>query len=173
MTTRVEALETISLEIHSNKISELDYVIRFRHIQGNNPTDAIVETYDFIDPVFNSNFDARFGDRTNPNNPLDPLESTRILSKGLLAPYVPLTTHIFPDVRPEEDECYTINIFTEIHDSRPRCNDNPDDFFCDHTVCILNDDGKLRLSIPVDTHAHFCISVTGSTKLRFDFFTLP
>ena len=141
ITTRSETSETISLEIHSNIISELDYVIRFRHIQGRNPTDATVETADILDPIFHSNFDARFGDRTNPNNPLDPLETTRILPKGFLVPYVPLTTLILADVRPEEDECYTINIFAERDDSRSRCNDYPDDFFCDRTVCILDDDG--------------------------------
>ena len=149
MTTRVEALETFSIEVHSNRISEVDYEIGFRHIQGRNPTDATVETADILDPIFDSNFDAQFGDRTNPNNSLDHLETTTLLEKGHLVPSGLLFTTIFPDVHPELDECYTISIFiidTETGGGRVNyeCNDNednPEDFFCEHTVCILNDDG--------------------------------
>ena len=142
MTTRVEALETFSIDVHSNIISELDYEIGFHHIQGRNPTDATVETADILDPIFHSNFDARFGDRPNPNNPFNPLETVRILEKGHLVPSRPLFTTIFPDGCPELVECYTINIFLTGSRVLLQCNDyNPEDFFCDHTVCILDDDG--------------------------------
>ena len=143
MTTINETFGIVIPEIHSKIISDLDYVIRFRHIQGNNPTDATVETNDLFDPIFNSNFDARFGDRANPNNPLDPLEASHLLQRGRLEPLSPLTTIIFHDVHLEPDECFTIMIDTG-GDRNFVCNenaDNPDDFFCDHTICILNDDG--------------------------------
>ena len=147
MSTINETFGIITLDIHSKIISELDYEIGFRHTQGDNPTDATVETNNFLDPIFHANFDAQFGDRANPNNPLDPLETSRILQRGRLEPRSPLIITIFDDLHPEPDECLTINIFI-INAGGDRVNftcnenaDNPDDFFCDHTICILNDDG--------------------------------
>ena len=141
LTTINETFGIVTLDIHSKIISELDYDIGFRHIQGDNPTDATVETDDSFDPIFNVNFDARFGDRANPNNLLDPLETSRILQRGHLEPLSPLRTTIFDDVRLELDECYSIYILTTGAFSCNDNADNPDDFFCDHTICILNDDG--------------------------------
>ena len=140
MTTRVEALERFSIDVHSMIISELDYEIGFRHIPYRDLTRATVETADILDPIFDSNFDAQFGDRRDPNNPLDPLETTIVLEKGRFVPSRPLLTTIFPDVCPELTECYTISIllFSRFVD----CGyPNPEDFFCHHTVCILDNDG--------------------------------
>ena len=147
MTMKNETLGTFALDVHSKMISEFDYVIGFRLIQGNNPTDATVETTDSNDPIFNGNFDALFGDRANPNNQLDLLETERILEKGHHELLNPLFINIIPDMRSEPDECFTINIFnadTDGDGTNFMCNkndDNPEDFFCDHTLCILNDDG--------------------------------
>ena len=149
MTTRNETLGTLSIDVHSNITSEVEYTIGFRHIRQEQYAVATVETDDIFDPIFDTDFDATFGDRLNPNNSLDPLETTRILQVGRFEPLRPLTTTIYPDVRPEEDECYIISIFiidTVTGGGRVYydCNeneDNPDDFFCDHTLCILDDDG--------------------------------
>ena len=146
ITTTNETLGTFSIDVHSRIKSEVEYAIGFRHIRQG--AVATVET-DILDTIFDTDFDARFGYRLNPNNQYDPLETTRILQVGLLEPIRPLVTTIFPDVRPEGDECYTINIFiidTVTSGGRVNyeCNDNednPDDFFCDHTVCILDNDG--------------------------------
>ena len=143
MTMKNETSGTFALDVYSKIISEFDYVIGFRLIHA----DATVETTDLNDPMFNDNVDALFGDRANPNNPHDLLEIERILEKGRHEPLNPLFITIFPDVRPEPDECFTINIFnpdTDGDGNNFMCNkneDNPEDFFCDHTVCILNDDG--------------------------------
>ena len=147
MTTRNETLETLNIEVHSRIISEVEYTIGFHHIRQD--ALATVETSDIRDPIFDEDFDAKFGDRLDPNREDDPLETTRILQVGHLEPLTPLTTVIFPDMRPERDECYVINIFiinTETVGGRVNydCNeneDNPEDFFCDHTICILDDDG--------------------------------
>ena len=140
-----ETFGTFSIDVHSKIKSELDYEIGFRHIQGRNLyTEATVETGSFADPTFDANFDARFGDRPNPNNPFDPLEAARILQKGHLEPLSPLRAVIYSDFRPEEDECFTITIFVRDTGRDFMCNENqnnPDDFFCEHTICILNDDG--------------------------------
>ena len=147
MTIRSEMLAVFRIDIHSKITSEVEYTIGFRHIRQG--AVATVETDDFIDPIFDLDFDARFGDRPNPNSEGDPLETTRILQVGLLEPMRPLRTTIFPDVRPEGNETYIISVFvidTETGGGRVNydCNDNannPDDFFCDHTVFILDDDG--------------------------------
>ena len=147
MSTTIETLSTFSIDVHSRITSEVEYTIGFRHIQVG--AVATVETGDFLDPIFDTDFDATFGDRPNPNDAGDPLETSRILQVGRLEPLRPLRTVIFPDIRLEEDECYIISIFiidTETGGGRVNydCNENannPEDFFCDHTICILNDDG--------------------------------
>lgn len=147
MTIARENRLEFNIDVHSKIISELIYEIGFRHIQGNNPTDATVETRDNSDPIFDPEFDAKFGDRANPNNLLDPLESTQRLEKRQFIPQPQLFISLFSDFRPEEDECFTINIFTidtGLDRDNFMCNENeknPDDFFCAHTICILDDDG--------------------------------
>ena len=149
ITTTNETFGTFSIDVHSMIISEVEYEIGFRHIRREGINIVTVETDNLFDPIFDSDFDATFGYRPNPNNPYDPLETTRTLQVGRLEPLRPLRTTIFPDVRPEGDECYTINIFlvdTVTGGGRVtyECNENgynPDDFFCDHTVCILDNDG--------------------------------
>ena len=144
MMTTSETSSTFHIDIHSMIVSEVEYAIGFRHIRDDNAT---VETNDNLDPIFDVDFDAKFGDRPNPYNRDDPLEGTNILQKGRLEPVRPLVTTVFPDLRPEGNECYTISIFiidTVTGGGRYYCNenaDNPDDFFCDHTVCILDNDG--------------------------------
>ena len=147
MTIRNETLGIFNIDVHSKITSEVEYTIGFRHIRVG--AVATVETDDILDPIFDEDFDAKFGDRPNPNNAGDPLETTRILQVGRLEPWRPLTTVVFSDIRPEEDECFTISIF--IIDSvtgggsvNYDCNENennPDDFFCEHIICILDDDG--------------------------------
>ena len=149
MTIRKEELGTFSIEVHSNRVSEVEYTIGFRHIRREANDIATVETDDFIDPIFDLDFDARFGDRSNPENAGDLLETTRILQVGRLEPVRPLRTTIFSDLHPEGNETYIISVFvidTETGGGRVNyeCNeneDNPDDFFCDHTVYILDNDG--------------------------------
>ena len=146
-TTRREDFGEFHIDVHSKITSEVEYTIGFRHITVG--AVATVETGDLFDLIFDEDFDARFGDRPNPNNARDPLETTRILEVGRLEPLRPLWTTIFSDLRDEGDECYIINIFiidtvTSGGHVNYDCNeneDNPEDFFCDHTICILDDDG--------------------------------
>ena len=147
LTTTNEVLGTVAIDVHSKITSEVEYTIGFHHIRVG--AIATVETSDFSDPIFDTDFDASFGGRPNPNNARDPLERTELLQVGRLEPLIPLRTTIFSDLRVEEDECYIINIFiidTVTGDGHAKydCNENannPEDFFCDHTICILDDDG--------------------------------
>ena len=147
MTTIREISGPVTIQVHSRITSEVEYTIVFRHIRQKAINIATVETADSFDSIFDEDFDAKFGDRPNPNNPLDFLETTRVLQVGHLEPVRPLVTTIFPDLHPEGNESYTINILTTDMNGESvnfMCNeneDNPDDFFCDHFVYILDDDG--------------------------------
>ena len=126
------------IPVATERISERHYVILFRHSESAGT--AIVQSYHIQrDPLF----DALFGNEDN-----DPLEERFVLTPG--SDVIPsLVTTVRNDFRPEDDECYTIGIFTtdefggmELFD----CNDDvdmADKFFCLHTICITNDDGRL------------------------------
>ena len=147
MTTRSETSGLFSIDVHSRIISEVEYTIGFRHIHVG--AVATVETSNLIYPIFDEDFDATFGERPNQNNARDPLEAFRILQVGRLEPRRSLLSTIFSDLHDEEDECYIINIFIIATETSGglvnyECNENannPDDLFCDHTICILDDDG--------------------------------
>ena len=98
MTTVNEILETITIDVHSRITSEVQYEIGFRHIRRIGMDIATVETADLSDPIFDNDFDATFGDRPNPTNPPDPLETTRLLEVGRLEPLRRLTTTIFSEM---------------------------------------------------------------------------
>ena len=62
---------------------------------------------------------------------------------------VPLSTAIRNDFLSEAEECYSLRIFPiAIPGLREvfMCNDddtNPTNYFCTHTICIQDDDGKV------------------------------
>ena len=137
-TILTETLGNFPIEVHSEITSEVEYTIGFIYIELN----ATVVSEEEIGFLYH---DARFGRRQEIT---EDLVTDRILQKDRNTPQTPLTTLIVPDVIPEGTECYIINI--DIRDLPPgeglvhfECNDASDaeDFFCDNTVCILDDDG--------------------------------
>ena len=129
---------TLSIDVATERTSERTHTIVFRHLES--ASTAVVQS-NFVqrDPFF----DAIFGNEDN-----DPLEEQFPLQPG--ESEIPSrVTGVLNDFRPEDDECYTIGIFTtdiggprELFD----CNDDDDmedNFFCLHTICITNDDGIL------------------------------
>ena len=128
----------LTIAVATERTSERIHTILFRHLESGST--AIVQNY-FIqrDPLF----DALFG-----NVDSDPLEEIYVLDPG--SNVIPsLVTEVLNDFRPEDDECYTIGIFiTDITGAREflfTCNGDDsmaDNFFCLHTICITNDDGK-------------------------------
>ena len=123
------------------RTSERSHTIVFRYQESSNT--AIVETFTIQN---NPLYDALFGNRTD-NVPLgDPIQVIEILNPGI--DVIPsLMTKIRNDFRPEDQECYTISIMTpDIEGVRESFTCNEDDsnsteFFCDHTICIMDDDG--------------------------------
>ena len=132
---------TLVIGIVSQRTSEQEYRVLFRVEEGSGS--AIVEA-NFIQ--FDPNFDARFGSREEES---DPIVDARDLVAGNLELRTPLTTFVRNDFLAEDEECYTIgiqspdvigvrDIFECYDDDFP----NATSFFCLHTICIEDDDGK-------------------------------
>ena len=106
---------------------------------------AIVEP---IGAVVNQLFDATFGTRDRSNDPievffiLEALEDT-IPSEG---------TFIRDDLRPEDEECFTIRVIpVDVPGRRELFTCNKDDsgainYFCQTEICIEDDDGRVRVA---------------------------
>ena len=131
----------LRIDVATERTSERLYTIVFRHLES--ASTAIVQSNVIQrDPLF----DALFGNEDN-----DPLEERFVLPTG--SDVIPsLVTSVRNDFRPEDDECYTIAIFTtdvsgahELFDCNDD-NDMADNFFCLHTICIINDDGRFRIA---------------------------
>ena len=139
---------TLSIAVSSLRVSERNHTIVFRYQESTNA--AKVETFTVQN---NPQYDALFGIRTDSDTPLgEPIVVTHVLTAG--SSKIPaLMTRVRDDVRPEDTECYTISILTpDIEGIRESftCNEdekNPTDFFCDHTICIIDDDGQFTYSV--------------------------
>ena len=126
----------LTIDVATERTSERIHPILFRHLKGRST--AIVESNIIQrDPLF----DAVFANEDN-----DPIEERYSLLPG--SDHIPsLITEVRNDFYIEDDECYTIGIFTTNVDGAREvftCNDDEDiadNFFCLHTICILNDDG--------------------------------
>ena len=92
-----------------------------------------------------STYDVLFGVRDNPG---DPIDSVQLLHPGqgvLQRPRV----FIRDDFIVEDEECFTIRVTFEGIPGRAEftCDDGAGatNFFCEHTICIEDDDGKFSL----------------------------
>ena len=109
-------------------------------------TNATVKTLIASSPVF----DAIFGLRANPD---DPIEETRDLDPGSRTVSPTLITTIRNDLILEDTECYTIRIFPVDVPGRHElftCNEDEvgaDNYFCEHTICIEDDDGEFFANV--------------------------
>ena len=125
----------LQINVASLWTSEREYGMIFRLQESS--TNATIETPSASSPVF----DAIFGLRQNPD---DPIEESRDLAPGLLT-VQPLETVIRNDIIPEDLECFTIRIFPVdvlCHCHYLECNEDGDNYFCAHTICIEDDDGE-------------------------------
>ena len=127
----------LTIDVETERISERNHTIVFRHLES--LSTAIVQSN-----VIQRNplFDAIFGNEDN-----DPIEERFPLEPGE-SDIESRVTEVLNDFRPEGDECYTIGIFTTDEMGARElftCNDDDnmaDNFFCLHTICITNDDGR-------------------------------
>ena len=134
-------LFTLQINVSSVRTAEREHPMLFRLLEAS--TNATIEPL-----IAESNiFDATFGGRANP---LDPLQETRDLFPGerIISPL--LQTSIRNDFVSEDPlKCYTIRILPVDVPGRRElftCNDDSamaDNFFCEHTICITDDDGEV------------------------------
>ena len=129
----------ILLDVSNIRTAERVHTMTFRYQEASST--AIVEPV--IDQI-NPNFDALFGSRGLPT---DPIEETIDLEPGEDT-LPPRRVQIRNDFVPEPNECFSIRIFTvDVIGRRELFTCNEDNtgatsFFCEHTVCIIDDDGK-------------------------------
>lgn len=122
---------TIPINVTSLRASEVEYDVQF-HIQTIGQTAS-------VEAKFSADSDALIGHRNTANEPLQLRHSLPIGTRALA---IPLTAVIVDDFTPESQECFTVKIVPGIH-SNYQCNEdivNPTDYFCEHTICIDDDD---------------------------------
>ena len=128
----------LAIDIATLRVSEREHRMLYRVLSSGT---ARVVSFDFFD---NFDYDARFGAVQ-----ADPLEQEDQLLPGRSLIDQPLSTAIRNDFRIEAEECYSIRIFPILIPGLREvfmCNDddtNPTNYFCTHTICIQNDDGKV------------------------------
>ena len=130
----------VLLGVSNIRTAERLHIMTFRYQEASST--AIVEP---LGSLSIRQFDALFGSRGSST---DPIEETFILLPG--EDTLPLlTAQIINDFVPETDECFTIRILpVDVMGRRELFTCNEDNtgatsFFCEHTVCITNDDGNI------------------------------
>ena len=133
----------INIEVAATTTAERDHPMIFRLQSGGTAT---VEPIGSDENLF---FDALFGTRAQPGAPIQ---------EEFLAVIQSLPTDIRNDLRPEEEECFTIRIFPVDVPGRRElfsCNEDEDEdgssgsgsgeanYFCATTICIEDDDGRV------------------------------
>ena len=130
-----EEFISITVNVSTNRISEVNYTVYFRY--QNVISSAIVEPLSSND----SEYDVLFGEQLDSNGQIQELQEIR---PGQNSASIQLL--ILNDLLPEEEECFTLRIQADDPSLRslPKCNDQGDSFFCEHTICIIDDDGKYK-----------------------------
>ena len=127
----------LQIAVATLRVSEREHRMLYRVLSSGT---ARVVSFEFRD---NLDYDARFGFVQ-----ADPIEQRdRLLP--LRDSINPLPTAIRNDFLIEAEECYSIKMFPILIPGLREvfmCNDddtNPTNYFCTHTICIQDDDGKV------------------------------
>ena len=126
------------------RTSERDHLMTFR-LQEGSSTATVNTRQESGDLNILRNNDAVFGEMREGGAPIEvdlslPLGSTTLFNE--------LPTFIRGDFAQEDDECYTVRVFADdVPGVRQlfTCNSeaNATNYFCEHEICIINDDGKV------------------------------
>ena len=128
----------LPIHVATMRTAEREYPMYFRVLGAS--SSAIVEP---IGAVVDQLYDATFGTRDIIRDPI----KVFFVLEALQDTISPLTTFIRNDLRPEYEECFTIRIFpVDIPGNQVlfSCYDDyygEDNYFCEHTICIMDDDG--------------------------------
>ena len=129
----------LPIEVATVRTAEREHPMIFRVQEAS--SSAIVEP---IGAVANPLYDAIFGTRDNIGEPIEEFFNLEALQDTIPS----LTTFIRNDRRPEDEECFTIRIHPVDAPGRRElfaCNEDDsgaDNYFCQHTICIMDDDGR-------------------------------
>ena len=130
----------VSIELATLRVSEREHRMLYRLLASGGAT--VVSFASF----FATDFDARFGGMEG-----DPIEEMDFLDPGVDT-VRPRRTEIINDFIPEDEECFTIQIspidipgLRELFmcDFVDMSTTPPTNYFCEHTICIKDDDGKI------------------------------
>ena len=132
---------SIDIGVATLRTAEREHPLVFRLQSGGTAT--VVPGGGLENPLL----DAFFGTR-DPMFDDAPIQEEFDLER-LVAVIPPRQTDIRNDLRPEKEECFTIRIFPVDVEGRHElfdCNEDENsatDFFCETTICICDDDGRL------------------------------
>ena len=139
----------LQIDVATLRVSEREHRMLYRVLSSGT---ARVVSFEFRD---NLDIDARFG----------AMQADRIEERHSLLPgrdsIIPLQTAIRNDFVPEDEECYSIRLYPiDIPGLRElfMCDfvDTsvipPMSFFCEHTICIVDDDGKINVIYKYKNH---------------------
>ena len=122
------------------RVSEREYRMLYRVLPSGTATVVSFVNFNMID------FDARFG-----ASEADPIEQLDVLLPGQDF-IIPMPVQIINDIVPEDEECFSIQIspinipgLRELFMCDFVDNTIPLNIFCEHTICIEDDDGKVVL----------------------------
>ena len=149
----------LTYDVAALRTSERDHLMTFRVLEGSS-TATVNTRQELQDPDVLRNNDAVFGEEKEEN---DPIEVSRSLPLGSTTLLQDLPTFIRADFDVEDDECYTLRISAvDVPGVRQlfTCNSVADatNYFCEHEICIIDDDGKvyyiLFMCIYILFHSH-------------------
>ena len=138
---------SININVSSKITSEQRHLVQFRVLQSTPPGSELAS----VGPLLSSNireFDVQFG-----NEEHNVIRDNRILVAGNKQFSEALNALIINDFVSEEFECFTMRVVTTDTDGIRRVfnctstSDPGDNFFCQTTICIVDDDGKDPLII--------------------------
>ena len=127
----------LQIDVATLRMSEREHRMLYRLLSG---ATATVVSFAFVG---NLDYDARIGSVQT-----DPIEIGDFVLPGETV-ISPLPTEIRNDFLIEAEECYSLRIFPIVIPGLREvfmCNDddtNPTNYFCTHTICIQDDDGKV------------------------------
>ena len=131
-----EDLLNIDIGVSTLRTSERKHPMVFRLQELT--SSAIVEPFGRLeDPLL----DALFGTRDDSGDPIQEEFDLQVSVNTL----PPLRAEIRNDLRFEDEECFTVRIHAVDVPGRLEffeCNEEGSNFFCEHTICIQDDDGK-------------------------------
>ena len=131
-----EDLFNIDIGVSTLRTSEREHPMVFRLQQST--SSAIVEPFGRVENIL---FDVILGIRDHSGGPIQ----EEFVLESLVSTIPSRQVAILNDLRPEDHECFTIRIHVVDVFGRLEffeCNEEGTNFFCEHTICIEDDDGK-------------------------------